>query len=367
MLLFLTALFGISFLVSVNVVPLVLRLAIRSGFVDRPGERKIHTRPVPYGGGIVVAISVISTLSLSMGLAFLERRAQDSGSHVWRLLSPEILHHASGAVSKLPQIAVVITGSLVILLLGLLDDRLNLSATRKFVVESIVAVAIAASGQRLDLMGDQTPGGAWLSGLVTVLWIVAITNAFNLLDHFDGLSAGVAILVSLSLVAVALQTGQVFLAAVLSIVIGACGGFLIFNFPPAKIFLGDGGSLFIGFLLASFSVSFTFYEAHYHLYSYFVPLVVLAVPAFDTLRVTLLRWRAGRPLFQGDTCHIAHRLVALGMTSRMALLTVYTLTLITGLSAVLLYQVDLSGAFILLAELILIFLLMTLLVRAGRS
>ncbi|HYE98514.1 MAG TPA: MraY family glycosyltransferase [Planctomycetota bacterium] len=325
-----------AFAAAVVLVPLMMRLARRVGFLDHPGPRKIHAEPMPYGGGLAVALAFLGAAGAAIVLG----------------------------LPRLPDrtFAVVGLGSLVILALGLVDDRYKVSPRFKLLIQALVAAGVAAGGERLEVFDL----GPWAGGALTVLWILAVTNAFNLLDHMDGLSAGVASIASVAFLAVALQTGQAGVAAALAPLLGACLGFLLFNFPPARIFLGDAGSLFIGFWLACLTVSFTFYAAPYPLYTYLVPLAVLAVPLFDTLGVVVIRVLRRRPLFEGDTNHLAHRLVALGMSRRRAVLAVYALTLYAGLSAVLLYQVRQEGAWIVLALLVLTFGLMTLLETAGR-
>jgi UDP-GlcNAc:undecaprenyl-phosphate GlcNAc-1-phosphate transferase len=201
---------------------------------------------------------------------------------------------------------------------------------------------------------------------ITVLWIVGVTNAMNLLDHMDGLASGIGLLVSIAFGLIALQTGQLFLAGALAALAGACAGFLFFNFPPAKIFLGDAGSYFIGYWLAILTVSFTFYESGRPVYAYSVPFVILAVPLFDITRVIFIRIRNRRPIFRGDQNHFAHRLTGLGMSTRRAVLTIYALTAVTGLAAVLLYQINETGAAIVLSQLLLVFAIITLLEVSGR-
>ena len=332
----------LSCFVAAALVPLVIAIARRKGFLDHPGPRKIHAEPVPYGGGLAVAISF---------LAF--------------VVGEYLVSMPDGApftLSHRPQIVVMVLGSLVILVLGIVDDRRRLSARFKLAVQTIVALGVAVGGLRLELFN----AGLWLSIPITVFWILAVTNAFNLLDHMDGLTGGVAILAGAAFLAVALQTGQGWMARMLVVLIGACLGFLFFNFPPAKIFLGDAGSLFIGFWLSCLTISFTFYDAHYPLYTYLVPVAVLGVPLFDTTSVLIIRLLKRKPLFEGDTNHLAHRLTALGMSRRAAVLTVYALTLATGISAALLYHVTQTGAVLILVQLLLTFGIITLLETAGR-
>lgn len=342
---FLGALFFISLLLAADLVPWIARLARRSGFMDRPGPRKIHAAPVPYGGGLAVAAGVLGTT----GLAFAWAPAD---------VLPAPPH---------PPVLVYAMGALVMLALGAVDDRRKLGAWTKLGIQTVVALGVALGGERLQLF--ETEGGVVLGVAVTTLWIVGITNAFNLIDHLDGLCAGVAAVAGAAFLIVALQTGQILLAVLIVPLLGACLGFLLFNLPPAKIFLGDAGSLFIGFWLACLTISFTFFRPGepYRYYTWFVPLAVLAVPLFDTSSVVLLRILQGRPVFEGDTNHLAHRLMAMGMTPARALLTVLVLTLCTGLSAVLLYHVGLAGAVLVLAQLLVTFVIITLLEVSGRS
>jgi UDP-GlcNAc:undecaprenyl-phosphate/decaprenyl-phosphate GlcNAc-1-phosphate transferase len=318
-------------------VPLVIRLARRTGFLDVPGPRKIHAQPMPYGGGFAVAAGFFAALAAGVALD---------------------LPHL-GAKTLL----IFTCGSLVMLAMGAVDDRRRLSPRLKLLVQAIAATGVAAGGERLEIFN----AGPWIGGAVTVIWIVAVTNAFNLLDHMDGLSSGVAAIALGAFLVVALQTGQPGMATAVAPLLGACAGFLLWNFPPAKIFLGDAGSLFIGFWLACLTVSFTFYREKYLLYTYGVPVAVLAVPLFDTASVVLIRLRRRKPIFEGDTNHLAHRLAALGMSRRLAVLTVYALTLAAGTAAALLYHVTTAGAVLVFVLLGLIFGIMTLLEAAGRA
>lgn len=351
-------LFAVSFLTTADLVPWVVRLARERGFLDRPGPRKIHEEPVPYGGGLAVAAGLLLPLLGGVLAAHLHLR------HGWFPSLPEAVSDAVAAVpGRVPLLLVYTLGSLVILTLGLADDRHPLSPRHKLAVETLVAAGVAVGGERLELFGL----GPVPAGILTVLWILAVTNAFNLLDHMDGLSAGVAVVAGLGFLAVAFQTHQYLIAPAAACLVGACAGFLLFNLPPARIFLGDAGSLFIGFWMACLTVSFTFYQAPYRLYTYFVPLAILAVPLFDTAAVVFLRLRRGRPVFKGDTNHLAHRLTALGLSRFLAVLAIHALTLSTALSAVLLYHVREAGAWIVLAQILLTFGIITLLEAAGRA
>lgn len=354
----LAILFAVSFLATADLVPWVIRLAWKRGFLDLPGPRKIHAEPVAYGGGLAVAAGFLFTLLGGVLAAHLHVR------HGWFPSLPEAAAIAARSVPpRVPLLLVYALGSLVILTLGLADDRLKLSPRTKLAVETVVALGVALGGERLEAFGMGPVPGT----VLTVLWILAVTNAFNLLDHMDGLSSGVALIAAAGFLAVAVQTEQFLIAPAAACLAGACAGFLLFNFPPARIFLGDAGSLFIGFWMACLTVSFTFYRAPYRLYTYFVPLAVLAVPLFDTAAVVAIRLARRKPVFEGDTNHLAHRLAALGMPRRLAVLAVYALAILTAASAVLLYHVRQGGAAIVLGQILLVFGIITLLEAAGRG
>ncbi|MBI4563630.1 MAG: undecaprenyl/decaprenyl-phosphate alpha-N-acetylglucosaminyl 1-phosphate transferase [Planctomycetes bacterium] len=338
----LAALFAMSALLTSVLVPLVIRIARRTAFLDLPGPRKIHAAAVPYGGGLAVAAGFF--LSAGAGVA------------------------VTGAGSKFPQLFAMSGGGLVILLLGLIDDKRKLAPSTKLAVEAVVAAGFVLGGERLSLFWEGSLAGDAIGSLVTVLWIVGITNAFNLLDHMDGMASGIALLASVAFGIVAVATRQWFVAAALAALGGACAGFLRHNWPPARVFLGDAGSLFIGYILSTLTVVFTFYEREEgaHPFAYAIPLAVLAVPIYDTLHVLLIRARRRRPLFEGDRNHLAHRLLALGMSPRMALFLVYSMTALTGMSAVLLLNANLLAAGIILSQLAVTFVIISLLDHAGR-
>ncbi len=342
---FLLTLFISSLVATLALIPLMIRLARKVNFLDHPGPRKIQTQPIPYGGGLPLAATVLIGTLVARNLMF-------HGGLT--LPSPVSLKSFPWGVYAM--------GSLVILALGVVDDRRKLSAGIKLLVQTIVGVGVSLGGARLLLFDAPLP----VSVAITTLWIVMITNSFNLLDHMDGLTGGVALLSGAAFLIVALQTDQALIAAMIVPLLGACMGFLVFNFPPAKIFLGDAGSLFIGFWISCLTISFTFYKASYPLYTYFVPLAILAVPLFDTAVVVIIRLFNRKPIFEGDTNHFAHRLTALGMSRKGAVLTVYALTLTAGLSAVLLYTVEQRGALLILVQLLLTFGIITLLEAAGR-
>jgi UDP-GlcNAc:undecaprenyl-phosphate GlcNAc-1-phosphate transferase len=182
----------------------------------------------------------------------------------------------------------------------------------------------------------------------------------------DGLSAGVALIISTIFFVVAVQAKQFFVAAFLLTVMGATGGFLLFNFPPATIFMGDAGSLFIGYLLAVSAVIFSAYKPSYPLFSVTVPALVFAVPLFDTISVMVVRWLKGTHPLAADKSHFSHRLVTLGMTPRKAVLTHYLMTFCTGVAATLLYQTNALGAVIVFVQVLAVIAIIVLLETAGQ-
>lgn len=350
----------VSFLLTLNLTPRVARWAVRAGFLDFPDARKRHGRPVPYGGGVAVAAGLITTILGGVMAVWLHS--------CFELLEgfPGLDEHLGGILHRLPRLMAILLGGTGFLLIGLVDDKIKLTPRFRLAVETLVALSVSVSIEPLSLFLGEGLAARAAGYAATTFWIVAIANMFNLLDHFDGISAGVALIAGLTLLVVALVTEQLFLAAMLSALIGALGAFLVFNFPPAKIFLGDAGSLFIGYMLAILCVDFTFYRAPYPLYSYLVPFAVLAVPMFDTGVVCVLRIRAGRSILEADRRHLAHRLSALGLPPRAVVAVVYGLTMISGIGATLMYQVNAGGAMAVVAQILGILIIVTVLERAGR-
>jgi UDP-GlcNAc:undecaprenyl-phosphate/decaprenyl-phosphate GlcNAc-1-phosphate transferase len=216
-------------------------------------------------------------------------------------------------------------------------------------VQFAVAALVVWRGWRLTMFVDIP----WLTQIASVLWIVALVNSFNMLDNMDGLSGGVAAIAAATLAAVLLtmpdpQTSapQLFVAGFLLVLVGALLGFLAHNRPPAKLFMGDAGSYFIGFCVAVATIMATFTGGDLPRHSILVPLCVMAVPFYDMLTVILIRLRQGRSPFEADKNHFSHRLVDLGMTKVQAVLTIYLMTATCGLGALLLHQVDATGAVI---------------------
>jgi UDP-GlcNAc:undecaprenyl-phosphate GlcNAc-1-phosphate transferase len=233
--------------------------------------------------------------------------------------------------------------------LGLWDDVRRIDWRLRLAAQFVIAGVTVWLGWRLSLFGDLPP----LQAALSVVWIVGIVNAFNLLDNMDGLCAGVAAIAATLLAIVMLMAPdpethqpQLFVAGFLAVLVGALGGFLKYNWQPASIFMGDAGSYFVGYLVATSTLMATFAGGDLPDHAILAPLCVLAVPIYDTASVVIIRLREGRSPFEGDKRHFSHRLVALGLSPQKAVSTIYLLTLAAGLGALLLHQVDVIGALV---------------------
>jgi UDP-GlcNAc:undecaprenyl-phosphate GlcNAc-1-phosphate transferase len=277
--------------------------------------------------------------------------------------------HLSGLWHQSGRLWVLLAGGTVLMLLGLADDRRGLDWRLRLAVQTAVAVALVCLGWRLSLFLDVP----WLTGALSVLWIVGLVNSFNMLDNMDGLSAGVAAIAAAMLAVVMLTTPrpdnnqpQLFVAGLLLVIVGSLLGFLWHNRPPARLFMGDAGSYLVGYLLAVATLTATFAGGHLPKHAILAPLCVLAVPLYDTASVVWIRLRSGRSPFVGDKSHFSHRLVELGMTRPQAVLTIYLTTATCGLGALLLHQVDAAGAVVVLLLVACILLIVAILETVGR-
>jgi len=319
------------------------RIAPKLGLIDQPAARKLHSRPMPYGGGIAICVAFTLVASGAIILPAL------NGEATW--LPEAIRRHTGGMTAKLPTLLTVLGGGLVIMLVGLVDDFRHLSPRVRLVAEMLIAAGLFWLSPDLRITAFTTAQIA--SFIYTVFWITAITNAFNLLDNMDGLSSGVACVAGVIFLIAALQSSQLFVAAMLLALIGSLLGFLIFNFPPATIFMGDAGALFIGYMISVLTILFTFYHPSHETNPYLamlLPMVILAVPLFDTLSVIVIRLKNRQPIFKADKNHFSHRLVALGMSRRQAVLTIYLVTFCTGAGAAFWHSVSIAGSLLIFAQ-----------------
>ncbi|HOZ45742.1 MAG TPA: MraY family glycosyltransferase [Candidatus Hydrogenedentes bacterium] len=346
---------GVSFLVSIILTDLIRRLAIRWDVLDYPGERKVHQAPMPLMGGVAIVLTFYAVIIVHLlGLLSAQRLGDDwlnenilsfLGTHVWLKL------------------AGIFLGGAVIFVLGLVDDLKALKPEIKLAGQILAALILVLSGIRVDLFIPNE----WISMLVTLGWVVMMTNAMNLLDNMDGLSGGVAVISAFSFFLCIWPHGDAFVCVLLMVFAGSVAGFLYHNLNPARIFMGDAGAMFCGYVLSTVAVLGTFHtEATPSRAAVAAPILALAVPIFDTLSVIFIRWRRGESIMKGDKRHFSHRLVDLGMSARQAVEFILLVAVVTGLGGALLPQVGPTGTAIILAQTAGVFLLIVLLMNAGK-
>jgi UDP-GlcNAc:undecaprenyl-phosphate GlcNAc-1-phosphate transferase len=341
----------IPLLVSLWVVGWVKRNAIALGLMDLPNERKVHTMPIPRGGGLGVWLGVLAVFAIgTLALALVDR---------WPGLFPEsffpksMQELVSGMWSKVGAIWMLLGGGSVVALLGLMDDRYGLDWRIRISVEFAVAIWVVYG---LNLQLTAYIDLPWLTPVLSVFWIVMLINSFNMLDNMDALSGGVAAIISGMLALMLLSTPesgqgqpQVFVAVMVLALLGGLLGFLRYNWPPASIFMGDSGSYFVGYWIAVTTLLSTYSgRSGQTPHAVFAPLCLLAIPIYDTLSVIAIRLREGRSPFHADKRHFSHRLVDLGMTKKQAVGTIYLATSTCSLGSLLLPRTDWIGAMLVL-------------------
>lgn len=337
-------------------VPIVRALGERAGIVDRPEANKTHFGPIVRCGGMGIVLAFCGTLLGGLALMHFPQPRT--------LLPASIAGHVPNIPFVFGKLAAVMGGAIMLALVGLADDKFGLRPLVKLLLQAAAGLVLVAGGVTVNLF---LPG--WLpQAVLTVAWVVLITNAFNLLDNMNGLSAGVALVCALCFYLVSRAGGEFFMMAMFAALAGSVAGYLPYNFPRARVYMGDGGALFIGYLFAALSIMVTYYDAGVpSQLPVITPLIVLGVPLFDTLSVMWIRWRAGKPLMQGDQNHFSHRLVALGFSRVKAVLFIWAVTLTMGLSAVNLRWLTTTGAVITLAQVVLFFLLIFALEIQGKK
>lgn len=330
-----------AFLLSAALCGLTRRVAPRLGLVDRPGGRKAHPRPTPLGGGVAIWLTMALTLGAGALLAGPGRS----------LLPPELAEHVGGLRERAGTMAIVFGLATAVMAMGLADDRIGLGWAPRLLVQVALASCLLLADVRITLFPPLT-GSHSLTGVLTVLWVVGLTNSFNFLDNMDGLAAGVGLIAAALFAGAQWAVGSLFVPAVLMVLVGALSGFLVHNANPARLFMGDAGSNFLGFLLGALTVLGTFTREGYSRFAVLTPLLVMAVPLYDTASVILIRLREGRSPFKPDRSHFSHRLVDRGLTPRRAVGTIYLVTLAGGLGALLLHRpgTDANAAAIVVAQ-----------------
>ena len=335
---------GGAFLLSLTLTLLVRSLSRRTGFVDRPGGHKQHAAPVALGGGIAITGTILLILVGGTLVACVLQR--QTPAPAWL---PELIRvHLDGLASKLPVVLRLASAILLLHVVGLIDDIRPLGWVPKLIVQVAAALFVAGHMGIRAIEALPVP----LSITLTVFWIVVITNAFNFLDNMDGLSGGVAAICCAVFAVASASAGQIFVPVLAWVGAGAALGFLMFNFHPASIFMGDAGSLVLGYFLGVLTVLTTYYDSGSDPtpLGVFVPLVVLAVPLYDVTSVVLHRIRAGHNPFHADRRHFSHRLMLRGMSVRGAVLTIYLATTATALPAILLPHLDWPAALLILIQ-----------------
>ena len=309
--------FFIALFASLMLTVPVRALAMRVGMVDLPGPRKVHAQPIPLLGGLAMFGGVMLAILFAFDGA---ARAQSVG---------------------------IVMGATLVAAVGFLDDRGWLHHQIKlFVAMPVAAGILLASGIHAQVFDVLLPGrmGDVLDAGLTVLWVVGITASFSILDHMDGLCAGIAAMASIFFAMLAYLNGQTLVTTLAAAVLGAATGFLRWNFKPAKIFMGDGGAMFLGFLMATLGLKLRLEQAN-HLSGWLAPLLILGVTIFDTTLVTISRSRRGLlPFTTPGKDHAAHRLANLGLGQRGAVLALYSLGALTGGTAVLVAYLPSTGA-----------------------
>lgn len=356
-----------AFLMAQGTVPFALWFGKRFGFVDPVNPEKIHSREMVRCGGVGIWLAFMGTLGLVVGaVVMVAGTSQEADGALAGLtgLVPGVLRPYLGNVwGELPRLGTMVGVASLMFLVGLVDDRKPLPPLPKLGMQILAGALLAAGGIRIEAFVP----GVWASYLLTIGWVVVLSNAINFLDNMDGLTAGIVTACSVNFYLVSRVGEEWFMMALLAVFVGSVAGFLRFNVTPARLFMGDSGSLFLGTMLAAMSAQVTYYEKGVASGAAIVtPIIILAVPFFDTASVMLIRWRAGLPLMKGDQNHISHRLVALGFTRPAAVVFLWILTLVVGLPAVNLRNLDWTGAMIVLGHTGMMFVLIHMLERAAR-
>lgn len=348
-----------SFFLSTILTGIVTAFTRRGGFVSRPVRDRFAERTVPLGGGIAIFITLLLFI---VPAAIVMKFPPDQ----IKSLAEASNIDPSDFLAKVNQLVIILLSALILLLLGLWDDKKHLGPFFKLGVQFAVAIAAAFLA---DIRVEFFIENKIITSLLSAFWIVLIINAFNFLDNMDGLSAGIAAIASSILFAAAAICGQVFVGGLALVLVGALLGFLVFNFPPAKIFMGDAGSLVIGFFVAILTLRTTYYrEAESgRWYAVLMPLLVMAVPLYDFISVTLLRMAQGKSPFVGDTQHFSHRLKKRGLTDTQTVLTLYLATLCTGLGATFLNQVNPGGAILIFTQTFMILAIIAILENTAKN
>lgn len=295
-----------AFILTFIQMPFTIKIAKKKGFLDVPkDERRVHKKPIPVGGGIAMVISV----SILM---------------VYYL-----------PINK--NLIMALIASLIIAISGLYDDKEGLSPKLKFLFQILAAVILIIGGMKIEFFTNPFDSHDALLILnilsipVTIFWVCGITNTINLIDGLDGLASGVSMICAISMFFITYKMGRYDVSLVCTLVAGACLGFLPFNFNPAKIFMGDTGALYLGFMLSYISISGFLKQAA--ILMIFVPVLILGVPVFDTAFAMVRRKLSGKSMVEADKGHLHHRLLKMGLNQRQTVVILYSISAIFGVLA----------------------------------
>jgi len=313
---FFTAAFAGAFLTTLLTLPLWRRWCLRTNLVDDPGHRKIHSAPIPLAGGFAVLTGILLPLAIGALLLKLD---------LVKLSTTSAIIH--GIDRRAIELAVLALGAVAITVLGWLDDRHELKALPKFIGQLLIAIAVAAACKRITLFVHSEI----FSYAITILWILTVINAFNFMDNMNGLCAGVGAIGAVLFAIIAAANGEYLVAITGFLMCGALVGFLPWNFPHARAFLGDAGSHLVGYLLAVMAILPHFYnKQNPHPFAVLSPLLVLAVPLLDLAQVSIFRTLNKKPFWIGDTNHLSHRLNRTGLSRTRTVLLLWLAAAIIG-------------------------------------
>lgn len=319
----------LTFILSVFFTPFIKKLAIKIGAIDLPNERKVHQQIMPRMGGVAIYLSFVT------GFILFSRNIEEG----WPIL----------------------IGGSIIVFVGVLDDKYQLQAKAKLLGQILAALVTVAGGIQMDFITlpllNRIEFGI-LAIPISIIWIIGVTNAINLIDGLDGLAAGVSAIILATLSFLAFSMGEVFIGLLSVLLVGSTLGFLTFNFHPAKIFMGDTGSLFLGYMISVLSIAGLFKNVTF--FSLVIPVIILGVPLLDTLFAMLRRFINKRPLMAPDKDHLHHCLIRIGFTHKQTVILIYGLSGIFSIAAIVFERATLWGS---IATLILLLILIELIVE----
>lgn len=319
----------LAFIASIVLTPIVKRIAFRVGAVDRPNYRKVHARIMPRLGGLAIFGSFI------IG---------------YFILRPDDPVLSSGEAAFLPVSTAILIGAFIIIITGVFDDMMEITAKAK-ILGQLLAAGIVVIGGGIEISFINLPFGGeldfgYFSIPLTIIWIVGITNAINLIDGLDGLAAGVSSIALITLAVMAFIMGDMFVMSLAAILAASSIGFLVYNFHPAKIFMGDTGALFLGFMI---SVLALMGFKNVTVVALIIPIIMLGVPISDTFFAIVRRVRQKQSISAADKSHLHHCLLNIGFSHRQTVLIIYGIAALFGLAALLFSQATLWGGILLIS------------------